>query len=207
VSGACIKDNFGWRLIASPVVATGPRGDRGRLFELSVQALSVDQTRLVMALNRPRGASPEAEEIDSDERDQEEEDEEVSKLKQQYNKDVAVHGSRQLAPSLLDLPGRRAPVDDLPGRDRRRQAPLRRPSTTKTTRKRKSPNPIAPMTLGGSGPVKIIVYPGKSSDYRWKLKAENGEIIADSAEGYRRKRYATRRAKKVAPNAELVIED
>ena len=151
MSGACIKDNFGWRLIASPVVATGPRGDRGRLFELSVQALSVDQTRLVMALNRPRGASPEAEEIDSDERDQEEEDEEVSKLKQQYNKDVAVHGSRQLAPSLLDLPGRRAPVDDLPGRDRRRKAPLRRPSTTKTTRKRKSPNPIAPMTLGGSG--------------------------------------------------------
>ena len=55
--------------------------------------------------------------------------------------------------------------------------------------------------------MKIIVYPGKSSDYRWKLKAENGEIIADSAEGYRRKRYATRRAKKVAPNAELVIED
>jgi uncharacterized protein YegP (UPF0339 family) len=38
--------------------------------------------------------------------------------------------------------------------------------------------------------VKIIVYPGKSGDYRWKLKAENGEIIADSAEGYR-KRCAT----------------
>jgi uncharacterized protein YegP (UPF0339 family) len=54
--------------------------------------------------------------------------------------------------------------------------------------------------------VKIIVYPGKSSDYRWKLKAENGEIIADSAEGYRRKRCDTK-GEEGCSNAELVIED
>ena len=35
--------------------------------------------------------------------------------------------------------------------------------------------------------VKIIVYLDKSGDYRWKSEAENGEIISDSAEGYRHK--------------------
>ena len=54
--------------------------------------------------------------------------------------------------------------------------------------------------------VKIIVYLDKSGDYRWKSEAENDEIIAESAEGYRREGYATRMARKVAP-AELVIED
>ena len=55
--------------------------------------------------------------------------------------------------------------------------------------------------------MKIIVYLDESGDYRWKSEAENDEIIAESAEGYRRKGYATRMARKVAPNAELVIED
>jgi hypothetical protein len=55
------------------------------------------------------------------------------------------------------------------------------------------------MTLSGSQTSEDHGYPGESGDYRWKPKAENGEIIADSAEGYRRKRYATPRAKKVAP--------
>ena len=55
------------------------------------------------------------------------------------------------------------------------------------------------MTLSGSQASEDHGYPGESDDYRWKPKAENGEIIADSAEGYRRKRYATLRAKKVAP--------
>jgi hypothetical protein len=55
------------------------------------------------------------------------------------------------------------------------------------------------MTLSGSQASEDHGYPGESGDYRWKPKAENGEIIADSAEGYRRKRYATLRAKKVAP--------
>jgi dihydrofolate reductase len=64
-----------------------------------VPALSIDQTRLVMAQNQPRGASPEAvvsTVIGGDL-------EEVSKLNEQYNKDVAVHGSGQLTRSLFDL--------------------------------------------------------------------------------------------------------
>ena len=56
-----------------------------------------------------------------------EQEEEVSKLKEQYNEDVAVHRGGQLARSLFDLGlVERAPVDDLPGRDRRQQALLRR---------------------------------------------------------------------------------
>jgi uncharacterized protein YegP (UPF0339 family) len=38
--------------------------------------------------------------------------------------------------------------------------------------------------------MKVTVYRDKSGDYRWKLVAENGEIVADSAEGYRHKGYA-----------------
>ena len=54
-------------------------------------------------------------------------EEEVSKLKEQCNEDVAVHRSGQLARSVFDVGlVERVPVDDLPGRDRRGQAPLRR---------------------------------------------------------------------------------
>jgi uncharacterized protein YegP (UPF0339 family) len=39
------------------------------------------------------------------------------------------------------------------------------------------------------------------------LRADNGEIVADSAEGYRHKGYAIAMAKKLNPAAELVIEE
>jgi uncharacterized protein YegP (UPF0339 family) len=62
------------------------------------------------------------------------------------------------------------------------------------------------MTLSGSQASEDHGYPGESGDYRWKPKAENGEIIADSAEGYRRKRCDTK-GEEGCSNAELVIED
>jgi uncharacterized protein YegP (UPF0339 family) len=31
--------------------------------------------------------------------------------------------------------------------------------------------------------MKVTVYRDKSGEYRWKLAAENGEIVADSHEG------------------------
>jgi uncharacterized protein YegP (UPF0339 family) len=55
--------------------------------------------------------------------------------------------------------------------------------------------------------VKLHVYQDEAGDYRWRLKSDNGEIIADSAEGYRHKGYAITMAKKLNPNAELVIEE
>ena len=53
---------------------------------------------------------------------------------------------------------------------------------------------------------KVIVYTDASGDWRWKLKADNGEIIADSAEGYRNKVHAVSMAGDLFPDAELVIE-
>ena len=41
----------------------------------------------------------------------------------------------------------------------------------------------------------------------WDMRAENGEIISDSAEGYRHEGYAITMAQKFAPDAELVIDD
>lgn len=36
------------------------------------------------------------------------------------------------------------------------------------------------------------VYPDKAGEWRWRLKASNGRIIADGAEGYSEKRHAYR---------------
>jgi uncharacterized protein YegP (UPF0339 family) len=35
--------------------------------------------------------------------------------------------------------------------------------------------------------MKAVVYEDASGDFRWKTVAEKGEIVADSAEGYRHK--------------------
>jgi uncharacterized protein YegP (UPF0339 family) len=35
--------------------------------------------------------------------------------------------------------------------------------------------------------VKVHVYQDEVGEYRWQLRADNGEIVADSAEGYRHK--------------------
>jgi uncharacterized protein YegP (UPF0339 family) len=35
---------------------------------------------------------------------------------------------------------------------------------------------------------KFIIYRDKKSEYRWQLRASNGRIIAESGEGYKRKR-------------------
>jgi uncharacterized protein YegP (UPF0339 family) len=32
--------------------------------------------------------------------------------------------------------------------------------------------------------MKVIVYKDEAGEFRWKLKAENGEIISDSVDGY-----------------------
>ena len=55
--------------------------------------------------------------------------------------------------------------------------------------------------------MKVIVYEDEAREFRWKLVADNGEIIADSAEGYRHKGYAITMAQKLNPDAELVIEE
>jgi uncharacterized protein YegP (UPF0339 family) len=65
----------------------------------------------------------------------------------------------------------------------------------------------SPVARRKAGTVKVHVYEDEAREFRWKLKAENGEIISDSAEGYRHKGYCITMAKKLNPGAELVIDD
>jgi dihydrofolate reductase len=76
----------------------------------------------------------------------------VSRLKEEMDGTIAVHGSRQLAQTLLehDLGGR-APPDGLPGRPRERKAPLRGddrqeapPARRVEHRRRRRPHPHLP---------------------------------------------------------------
>jgi uncharacterized protein YegP (UPF0339 family) len=55
--------------------------------------------------------------------------------------------------------------------------------------------------------MKMVVYQDNSEEWRWQVKADNGEVVGDSAEGYVDKSHAVEMAQKVAPDAELVIED
>jgi uncharacterized protein YegP (UPF0339 family) len=48
---------------------------------------------------------------------------------------------------------------------------------------------------------------GRVRDFRWKAVAENGGIVADSAEGYRHQGYAITMAKKLNPGAQLVVDN
>jgi uncharacterized protein YegP (UPF0339 family) len=53
----------------------------------------------------------------------------------------------------------------------------------------------------------VQVYQGDDGFWYWQLKAENGEIISDSAEGYHQKGDAISMAENLNPNAEFVIDD
>jgi uncharacterized protein YegP (UPF0339 family) len=55
--------------------------------------------------------------------------------------------------------------------------------------------------------MKVHVYEDEAGEFRWKLRSENGEIVADSAEGYRHKGYAITMAQKLNPGAELLVDD
>ena len=35
--------------------------------------------------------------------------------------------------------------------------------------------------------MKFQIYLDKNSEYRWRLRARNGKIVADSGEGYKKK--------------------
>lgn len=48
--------------------------------------------------------------------------------------------------------------------------------------------------------AKIEVYQDKSGDYRWRMIASNGRIMADSSEGYTRQTNCIKAMVKVAKN-------
>ena len=52
----------------------------------------------------------------------------------------------------------------------------------------------------------FTIYKDKAGEYRWRLKAANNKIIADSAEGYKNRsdcREAVDRVKREAPLADV----
>jgi uncharacterized protein YegP (UPF0339 family) len=53
--------------------------------------------------------------------------------------------------------------------------------------------------------MKVTVYRDKHDEWRWTLRAENGEPIVDSGEGYKLKGYAKCKAGKLFPDAEVVV--
>ena len=56
---------------------------------------------------------------------------------------------------------------------------------------------------------KFEVYKDKAGEWRWRLRASNGRIIADSGEGYNNKQYCLHGielVKKEAPNARIIYE-
>jgi uncharacterized protein YegP (UPF0339 family) len=61
--------------------------------------------------------------------------------------------------------------------------------------------------------ARFEVYEGHHGDWYWRLRASNGKIIADSAEGYRRKRAAIKAVNRVGdvmlwwPHVEVKISE
>ena len=56
--------------------------------------------------------------------------------------------------------------------------------------------------------AKFEIYKDKSGEYRWKLTHANGQIIADSGEGYKAKANAMGGIKSVKENAPgAIVED
>jgi len=56
---------------------------------------------------------------------------------------------------------------------------------------------------------KLEIYRDGRSEWRWRLRAANGRIVADSGEGYRRRaaaRYAAGRVRAILAGDALTVE-
>ncbi len=54
--------------------------------------------------------------------------------------------------------------------------------------------------------AKFQIFTDRAGEYRWRLRTDNNEIIADSAEGYKAKsdcEHGVDLVKKLAPTAEV----
>lgn len=55
--------------------------------------------------------------------------------------------------------------------------------------------------------MKIVLYKDRRSEYRWRLVAKNGRILADCAEGYKEKRKMMLTVGKILMKAMFVLVD
>ena len=53
--------------------------------------------------------------------------------------------------------------------------------------------------------TKVTVFRDTAYEWRWNLKANNGQIIATSGEGYKNKSHAIYMAEQINPEAELLV--
>ena len=57
--------------------------------------------------------------------------------------------------------------------------------------------------------AKLQIYRDANREWRWRLRASNGRILADSGEGYRRRasaRHAAARVRTILAGDALVVE-
>lgn len=54
--------------------------------------------------------------------------------------------------------------------------------------------------------MKFTVYQDSNGGWRWRLRAKNGRIVADSAEGYRSRRHCAGMCKRINPAFRVVCE-
>ena len=52
--------------------------------------------------------------------------------------------------------------------------------------------------------MRVEVFRDTASDWRWRIKASNGKIVATSGEGYKRKNSCVTMAQKLCAEFELV---
>ncbi len=55
--------------------------------------------------------------------------------------------------------------------------------------------------------MKFQVYRDKASEWRWRLRASNGQIIAGSGEGYKNRRDCLHAVTLVQKSAEAKVEE
>ncbi len=55
--------------------------------------------------------------------------------------------------------------------------------------------------------MKIELYVDAAGEWRWRLKARNGRILGDSAEGYKRKAACRKVAGRIAGGKIEVVDD
>lgn len=54
---------------------------------------------------------------------------------------------------------------------------------------------------------RVIVYRDNAGEWRWTRRADNGEVVSDSAESYTRRWSAKRAAKRTNPKAQIIVQE
>jgi uncharacterized protein YegP (UPF0339 family) len=73
--------------------------------------------------------------------------------------------------------------------------------------RRRIPAAFDVANLNRKGTMKYCTYKDKAGEWRWRLKAEKGEILADSGEGYKNKKDCLDAINLVKGSKDAKVED